>query len=87
MVTKTLFSYWVMTTDSYVAWGNKKDLVLKEFKYFFKLNLLINVFTLRWLAAVETGGFFPILSTMHFVGLGISKVPGCGPHLACHLFL
>lgn len=52
MVTKTLFSYWVMTTDSYVAWGNKKDLVLKEFKYFFKLNLLINVFTQRWLAAV-----------------------------------
>lgn len=39
MVKKTLFSYLVMTTDSYVAWGNKKDLVLKESKYFFKLKL------------------------------------------------
>lgn len=49
---KDIIFFLVMTTDSYVVWGTKKDLVLKEFKYFFKLDFLINVFTQRWLAAV-----------------------------------
>lgn len=71
------FSYLAMTTDSHVAQGEERDLVLKECKHFFKLGLLVNTFTQRWPAVVQTGGCFPVLPKLHFVRSGsVNLRPG-----------
>lgn len=74
--------------DNWLIFGlGGKCLVFTEFKRIFRLTLLRNVLTQRWLAAVERGDSPPIFSTLHFGRWGVRKLQVCELHSSCCLFV